>query len=280
MAIKILSDTSALDADYILLGRSSAFNTGVANKMIQVYDGTSSGINIAGGDNDFTWVADDTDGLKLKFGSTDIIEVASPSGTVHITKDTAVGNIGPSNGTFSVSNTDNSYLTIFGKDGGSFSDIDGTIVLKDYGPGNNLNKSSNLLTAKYALGVSSSGKLIEIPLSTGDPTTVTASSNTHTIDFNADNQNYNVTATNATNTINFSNLAAADVGKQGTIIITNPSSVGSLAFAALPNTAYTPGGSTITFDTTADAIAVITYMVIASNKVLVNYVGGFKQYGT
>ena len=279
MAIKFLSDTSAYDANYILLGRSTPYNTSVADKMIQVADGTSSGINIAGGDNDFTWVVDDTDGLKLLNGSVEIMEVSSGS-KVHIQKDSAVGNVGPTNGTFSVSNTDNSYLTIFGKDGGAYSDIDGAIVLKDYGPGNNLNKSSNLLTAKYALGVSSSGKLIEIPLTTGDPTTVTASSNTHTIDFNADNQNYNVTATNATNTINFSNLAAADVGKQGTIIITNPSSVGSLAFAALPNTAYTPGGSTITFDTTADAIAVITYMVIASNKVLVNYVGGFKQYGT
>ena len=68
--------------------------------------------------------------------------------------------------------------------------------------------------------------------------------------------------------------------QSGSIIITNPSSVGSLAFAALPNTAYTPGGSTISFDTTASAIAVISYLIIASNKVLVNYVGAFKQYGT
>jgi|TARA_R100000084_G_scaffold86423_2_gene41042 hypothetical protein len=277
MAIKFLSDTSALNADYILLGRSSAYNTSVANRMIQIYHGTSSGINIAGGDNDFTWVVDDTDGLKLKNGSTTIMEIGN---TVHIPKDTAVGTTGPTGGTFSISNSDDSYLTIFGFDGGAYSYIDGDIVLKDYGLGNVINKSSNLKTAKYALGVSSTGKLIELPLTTGDPTTVTHSSNTHTIDFNADNQNYNVTANNAANTIAFSNLAAADVGKQGTIIITNPSSVGSLSFAALPNTAYTPGGSTITFDTTADAIAVITYMVIASNKVLVNYVGGFKQYGT
>ena len=48
----------------------------------------------------------------------------------------------------------------------------------------------------------------------------------------------------------------------------------------MPNTAYTPGGSTISFDTTASTIAVISYLVIASNKVLVNYVGAFKQYGT
>jgi hypothetical protein len=208
------------------------------------------------------------------------ISFVSKIDEIHVTGESAFGSVAPGNGTLSIANTDNSYLTIFGKDGGGFSDIDGTIVLKDYGSGNNLNKSSNLITAKYTLGVSSTGKLIELPSTTGDPTAITHSSNTHTVDFNADNQNYNITATNATNTIAFSNLAAADIGKQGTIIITNPASVGSLAYAALPSTAYTPGGSTITFDVTADAIAVITYFVIASDKDLVNYVGGFKQYGS
>ena len=111
-------------------------------------------------------------------------------------------------------------------------------------------------------------------------TSITASSNSHAVDFATNTNNYNVTATNATNTITFSNLSSSVIGKSGSIIITNPSSVGSLAFAALPNTAYTPGGSTISFDTTANAIAVISYLVIASNKVLVNYVGAFKQYGT
>ena len=111
-------------------------------------------------------------------------------------------------------------------------------------------------------------------------TSITASSNSHAVDFATNTNNYNVTATNATNTITFSNLSSSVVGKSGSIIITNPSSVGSLAFAALPNTAYTPGGSTISFDTTANAIAVISYLVISSTKVLVNYVGAFKQYGT
>lgn len=209
------------------------------------------------------------------------ISFVSKIDEIHVTGESAFGSVAPGNGTLSIANTDNSYLTIFGKDGGGFSDIDGSIVLKDYGLGNNLNKSSNLITAKYSLGISSTGKLIELPLTTGDPTSVTVNNNTYTIDFNSDNQNYDLgTVANVTNTIAFSNLAAADVGKQGTIIIKNPSTVNSLAFAALPDTVYTPGGSTITFDTTADAIAVITYLVIASDKVLVNYVGGFKQYGT
>ena len=111
-------------------------------------------------------------------------------------------------------------------------------------------------------------------------TSITASSNSHAVDFSTNTNNYNITATNATNTITFSGLSSSVIGKSGSIIITNPSSVGSLAFAALPNTAYTPGGSTISFDTTASAIAVISYLIIASNKVLVNYVGAFKQYGT
>ena len=109
-------------------------------------------------------------------------------------------------------------------------------------------------------------------------TTVTHSSNTHTIDLNAGENNYNVTAQNATNTIAFSNLAAADVGKAGNIIITNPGTVTSLAWAALPATAYTPGGAAISFDLTANKIAVLSYLVIASDKVLINYVGNFGAY--
>ena len=108
--------------------------------------------------------------------------------------------------------------------------------------------------------------------------TVTASSNTHTIDLDKAGNHYKVTANNATNTIAFSNLDASKIGKSGSIIITNPASVGSLGFAGLDSTLYTPGGSTINWDTTANAIAVLTYLVIASNKILINYVGAFDSY--
>ena len=110
--------------------------------------------------------------------------------------------------------------------------------------------------------------------------TITHSSNTHTVDFSAEENNYSITAQNATNTIAFSNLSAAVVGKSGNITITNPASVGSLAFAALPSTAYSPGGATISFDTNASSISIISYYVLASDKVLINYVGNFKSYGT
>ena len=107
---------------------------------------------------------------------------------------------------------------------------------------------------------------------------ITHSSNTHTVDFDKPGNNYSITATNATNTIAFANLDATRIGKSGTIVITNPASVGSLSWAALPATAYTPGGGTISFDTTANAIAIITYFIVASNKVLINYVGDFGSY--
>lgn len=187
------------------------------------------------------------------------------------------GTLGPGYGTLSISNSDNNYHTILGKDGGFFSQIDGHIELPHYGNGNELHNANVTLVAKYALGVASDGKLIELPLNI-DFTAITHSSNTHTIDFNSDNQNYTITAQNATNTIAFSNLAAADIGKAGNIIITNPGTVTSLAWAALPATAYTPGGAAISFDLTAGKIAVLSYLVIASDKVLINYVGNFGAY--
>ena len=107
---------------------------------------------------------------------------------------------------------------------------------------------------------------------------ITHSSNTHTVDFDKPGNNYSITATNATNTIAFANLDATRIGKSGSIIITNPASVGSLGFAGLDSTLYTPGGSTINWDTTANAIAVLTYLVIASDKILINYVGAFDSY--
>ena len=90
--------------------------------------------------------------------------------------------------------------------------------------------------------------------------------------------NYTVTAQNATNSITFENLSENVVGKTGTIVITNPSSVGSLAWSAFASNIYTPGGGSISFDTTADKIAVLNYFVASVNVILVNYVGNFGAY--
>lgn len=108
--------------------------------------------------------------------------------------------------------------------------------------------------------------------------TITASGNTHTVDFSKPGNNYKITANNATNTIAFSNLSNDLQGKSGNIIIDNPSSVGSLGWAALPATSYTPGGGTISFDTTASKQAVLSYLIVSSSIVLINYVGDFGSY--
>ena len=109
-------------------------------------------------------------------------------------------------------------------------------------------------------------------------TTITHAGNTHTVDLNTTVNNYNITAQNATNTLTFANANSNVIGKTGTIVITNPSSVGSLAWAAFAATIYTPGGGAINFDTTADKIAVLNYFVASETKILVNYVGNFGPY--
>ena len=114
--------------------------------------------------------------------------------------------------------------------------------------------------------------------------TITHSSGVHTIDFKQRSNYYIINPRNGTNSIAFSNLDGGNytdvAGQTGTIVINNPASVGSLSWSspALPATAYTPGGSAITFNTTANRIAVMTYFVVAYNKVLINYVGNFDDY--
>ena len=118
------------------------------------------------------------------------------------------------------------------------------------------------------------------------PTTVTPSSGVHTINFSTVTNHYAMTTIAGNNSIAFSGLGADSAsctvkGQQGTITITNPSS-GTIAWPGsqnLPTTAYSPGGSTITFNTANNGLAVLTYFILDYNKVLINYVGGFAPYG-
>ncbi len=64
----------------ILYGRTSTLGSN-ANKEIQIYDGTSSAINIAGGDYDYSWVAHSGGTFKLLTGSTELLEFGSSIGT-------------------------------------------------------------------------------------------------------------------------------------------------------------------------------------------------------
>jgi hypothetical protein len=111
-------------------------------------------------------------------------------------------------------------------------------------------------------------------------TTITGSSNTFNINFATETNNYQFTLDNAACTIAFANLSANVVGKSGNIIITNPSSVGSLSVGNLPSAAYSPGGATVSWDTNASSVSILSYFILASDKVLINYVGNFKSYGT
>ncbi len=101
---------------------------------------------------------------------------------------------------------------------------------------------------------------------------------TFTVDLSSHNSNYNILAVNGANSIAFSSLGSLTQGKNGTITITNPSAVDALTWGALASTVYTPGGGSINFDATANALAVLNYFVAEPNKILVNYVGGFGSY--
>ena len=103
-------------------------------------------------------------------------------------------------------------------------------------------------------------------------TTVTPSSNTHTCNLSL-NDNFIINAAAATNTIALT-VASENVGQSGTIVINNASS-GTVAFAALPSYMKTPDGASVNFVTTNSAVSLISYLVVATDSVLVNYVGNF-----
>ena len=96
---------------------------------------------------------------------------------------------------------------------------------------------------------------------------------THTCNLNS-NDNFQVAAVNGANIIDVT-IESSNIGQSGNIIITNPSTVDSLAFTELASKFKTPSGATINFDLTADKIAVISYIVLATDSILVNYIGDF-----
>ena len=104
-------------------------------------------------------------------------------------------------------------------------------------------------------------------------TTASESSGTHTCTL-VDNDNFNIAEENEATTIALV-VASENVGQSGIITITNPASVGSLSFVALPSYMLTPSGATVNFVTTANAVSVISYYVLATDKVLCNYIGNF-----
>lgn len=97
----------------------------------------------------------------------------------------------------------------------------------------------------------------------------TNSSATTTLDFGA-NSSHIVTLVGAA-TFAFSNVAAGQTG----VIILKQDATGGHSFT-LPATAKTPkGGAAITQVTTANTVSVLSYSVLDTSNVLVNYIGDF-----
>ena len=113
------------------------------------------------------------------------------------------------------------------------------------------------------------------------PTTVANSSGTRRCTL-TDNNNFKFTSLNAATTIQLDDCEKV-LGQSGVIVITNASSTGSLSFSLTANfgsgasasNVLTPGGSTISFNTTANVTHMISYYVSADDAVLVNYIGMF-----
>jgi len=101
--------------------------------------------------------------------------------------------------------------------------------------------------------------------------TVTASTASTDIDMTA--SNFHVVTMNASTTFNLTNLSDA-VTTSGTIII-KQDATGGRSFT-LPSSCKTPvGGATIVQSTGANETSILSYIVVSSSEVLVNYVGDF-----
>ena len=67
-------------------------------------------------------------------------------------------------------------------------------------------------------------------------------------------------------------IASGDVGKTGTIIITNTATTTP---GSLPSTFKTPNGNAVVFQTDSGDVSILSYLVVSTSIVLVNYVGNF-----
>ena len=93
------------------------------------------------------------------------------------------------------------------------------------------------------------------------------------IDTNFIGTNWQVNACDGSSTTLALTINNNDVGKSGIIVIINPAS--GATFTSLPSYMKTPDGADPQFVTTGNAISIISYFVLATDKVLVNYVGNF-----
>jgi len=145
-------------------------------------------------------------------------------------------------------------------------------------------QDSNVTNADKLLGTDSSGATRNytvqsiknhIESQTLLPVTSSTHAGTTTHTCNLDlNDNFQVAAANGANVIDVT-ISVDNIGQSGNIIITNPATVDSLAFTELASKFKTPSGATINFDLTANKIAIISYIVLTVDSILVNYIGDF-----
>jgi len=113
------------------------------------------------------------------------------------------------------------------------------------------------------------GSWIKIQAQT-TPTTVTKNaSNVFPIDLSA-NINFILEASGVWSlTVT---VSADEVGQAGNIIIKNTATTTP---ASLPSNLKTPNGSTIAWETDSGDVAIISYFVVDTSTILVNYIGNF-----
>ena len=106
--------------------------------------------------------------------------------------------------------------------------------------------------------------------SNGSLTTVTKFSNKFTLNLNTNN-NFLLNASGIYSIA--MTITSANIGQSGTIIINNTAATTA---GALPSYMLTPEGATLDWVNTSGAVSIISYLVIATDKVLCNYVANFQ----
>jgi len=101
-------------------------------------------------------------------------------------------------------------------------------------------------------------------------TTITPVGSTHTI--NASINDQFIVNAGASTLIQFNTIVSDNIGQSGIIIIICQAGA---SFQALPPIFKTPSGADIIFVTTVNSISIISYTIVATDKILCNYVGNF-----
>jgi len=127
-----------------------------------------------------------------------------------------------------------------------------------------------------------SGTVDGVDIATRDATLTSTINKTHvqssqssstTTTINLDSSNNHLITLGTNTTLALSNTAN-NVGVSGNIILQQDSTGGRTV--AIPSVMKTPlGGASISFETGADTVSVLSYYVVSSTVVLVNYIGNF-----